>query len=155
MALEATEFIRRFLLHVLPSRFMHIRHYGFLANRFRKDKLALCRELLGVSTSQEPDKDLHERQPERESVPLKGDRGPQCSKCNTGRMRIVHAIAADTLRGPTQEEIALWSRAPPTAVLSVDQAEEIFGLCGSNESDLWKAADYGVKSFDKGMLFSP
>jgi hypothetical protein len=47
MTLEAHEFIRRFLLHVLPSRFQRIRHYGFLANRTRKKKLELCRTLLG------------------------------------------------------------------------------------------------------------
>jgi hypothetical protein len=46
MTLEAVEFIRRFLLHVLPSGFVHIRHFGFLANRYRKEKLALCRSLL-------------------------------------------------------------------------------------------------------------
>jgi len=49
MTLEAVEFIRRFLLHVLPSGFVHIRHFGFLANRKRKQKLALCRSLLGAS----------------------------------------------------------------------------------------------------------
>ncbi len=43
MALNPVEFIRRFLLHVLPSGFVRIRHYGFLANRMRHDKLALCR----------------------------------------------------------------------------------------------------------------
>jgi len=46
MTLEAVEFIRRFLLHVLPSSFVHIRNFGFLANRKRKEKLALCRSLL-------------------------------------------------------------------------------------------------------------
>jgi hypothetical protein len=46
MTLQAVEFIRRFLLHVLPSGFVHIRHFGFLANRKRKDKLALCHSLL-------------------------------------------------------------------------------------------------------------
>ena len=49
MTLEAVEFIRRFLLHVLPSGFVHIRHFGFLANRKRKEKLALCRSLLARS----------------------------------------------------------------------------------------------------------
>ena len=49
MTLEAVEFIRRFLLHVLPSGFVHIRHFGFLANRKRKEKLALCRSLLDDS----------------------------------------------------------------------------------------------------------
>ena len=49
MTLSATEFTRRFLLHVLPRGFVRIRHYGFLANRVRQDQLALCRKLLGES----------------------------------------------------------------------------------------------------------
>jgi hypothetical protein len=48
MTLQADEFIRRFLLHVLPNRFMRIRHFGFLANRSRKLQLNRCRELLGL-----------------------------------------------------------------------------------------------------------
>ena len=52
MALAAHEFIRRFLLHTLPDGFHRIRHYGFLANRHRQTKLALCRKLLArASTS--------------------------------------------------------------------------------------------------------
>ena len=50
MTLAATEFIRRFLLHILPSGFVRIRQFGFLANRARRKKLASCRVLLGVST---------------------------------------------------------------------------------------------------------
>jgi hypothetical protein len=47
MSLDDDEFIRRFLLHVLPSGgFLRIRHYGFLANRNRSVMLALCRQLL-------------------------------------------------------------------------------------------------------------
>jgi hypothetical protein len=46
MALEAEEFIRRFLLHVVPGGFVRIRHFGFLANRTRRAKLAQCRALL-------------------------------------------------------------------------------------------------------------
>ena len=46
MALAAQEFIRRFLLHVLPDGFMRIRHFGFLANRSKKQALAQCRNLL-------------------------------------------------------------------------------------------------------------
>src|SRR2546422_987688 len=42
MTLDAVEFIRRFLLHVLPSGFVRIRHFGFLANRNRKEKLVLA-----------------------------------------------------------------------------------------------------------------
>jgi hypothetical protein len=48
--LPVIQFIGRFLLHVLPSGFMRIRHYGFLANRAKKECLARCREQLQVST---------------------------------------------------------------------------------------------------------
>jgi len=48
MTLKAEEFNRRFLLHVLPRGFVRIRHFGFLANCHREDKLTLCRELLGA-----------------------------------------------------------------------------------------------------------
>jgi hypothetical protein len=46
MTLKADEFIRRFLLHVLPSRYVRIRHFGLLANRNRKNTIPLCREIL-------------------------------------------------------------------------------------------------------------
>jgi len=51
MSLSAAEFIRRFLLHVLPSRFTKIRHYGFLASAVKMVKLALCRFLTRAKTS--------------------------------------------------------------------------------------------------------
>ena len=55
MTLPADEFIRRFLLHVLPDAFKHIRSYGLLANRHRTARLATCRRLLGgVAPVQEP-----------------------------------------------------------------------------------------------------
>jgi hypothetical protein len=46
--LPAEEFLRRFLLHVLPDHFLRIRHYGLLANRVKQKQLARCRELLGM-----------------------------------------------------------------------------------------------------------
>jgi hypothetical protein len=55
LTLEALEFIRRFLLHVLPDRFVKIRHYGLLSNRGRKRKLLRCQKLLGVSAKEEPE----------------------------------------------------------------------------------------------------
>jgi predicted Zn-ribbon and HTH transcriptional regulator len=51
MTLMATEFLRRFFLHVLPKGFVRIRHFGFLANRFRTTRLALCRQLLASDSS--------------------------------------------------------------------------------------------------------
>ena len=46
MTLSGEEFLRRFLLHVLPDRFVRIRYYGLLANRHREQALALCREVV-------------------------------------------------------------------------------------------------------------
>jgi len=68
MTLDGVEFLRRFLLHILPKRFVRIRHCGFLANRARKNKLALCRSLLNAKplrvasapeVSDQNDKPLH------------------------------------------------------------------------------------------------
>jgi hypothetical protein len=54
LTLEAFEFIRRFLLHVLPNQFVKIRYYGILSHRNRKGKLLRCKKLLGVLTQEEP-----------------------------------------------------------------------------------------------------
>jgi hypothetical protein len=54
MTLAPDEFIRRFLLHVLPSGFHRIRHYGLIANTTRKDNLARARELLMCEKTMEP-----------------------------------------------------------------------------------------------------
>ena len=49
--LEGVEFIRRFMLYILPSKFMKIRHYGFLANRYKKEKIGCLRQKLGMNPS--------------------------------------------------------------------------------------------------------
>jgi hypothetical protein len=83
MTLEADEFIRRFLLHVLPDGFQRIRHYGFLGNRYRKAKLALCRQLLGVvipavTREDKPDyRDFYEK--------LTGKSLRDCPVCHRGQ----------------------------------------------------------------------
>jgi hypothetical protein len=84
MTLSAEEFTRRFLLHVLPRGFVRIRHYGFLANRFRREKLALCKRLLGekhegMTPSGRPDESE-----------LDQGRDPEiCRVCQSGRMIVV------------------------------------------------------------------
>jgi hypothetical protein len=93
MTLKATEFIRRFLQHVLPSGFVRIRHYGFLANRVCQEKLALCRALLGVGTTPEPlaadsSAEPEERDVERPPV------APLCPSCGEGRMVIIETFPA-------------------------------------------------------------
>jgi hypothetical protein len=52
--LTAAEFLRRFFLHVLPKGFVRIRHFGFLANRFRAQRLKLCRQLLAPESVPTP-----------------------------------------------------------------------------------------------------
>jgi hypothetical protein len=51
MELRAEEFLRRFLLHVVPPGFVRIRHFGLLANRTRQVKLARCRQLLALAAA--------------------------------------------------------------------------------------------------------
>jgi hypothetical protein len=116
MPLEATEFIRRFLLHVMPSGFMHIRHYGFLGNRFRKEKLTLCRQLLGLSVNATADEDLEEPRPKDESEQFDPEQRVRCPKCGVGRMKIVEAILVPAEQYPTEWPSALQSRAPPILV---------------------------------------
>jgi Putative transposase len=59
MTLSADEFMRRFLLHTLPTGLHRIRHYGLLANGNRKASLAAARELLDVPPSQSPADDAN------------------------------------------------------------------------------------------------
>jgi hypothetical protein len=80
MTLATGEFIRRFLIHVLPQGFHRIRHYGLLASSTRADNLARARELLVVSKS--------EGQPTAAAV----DAGkPKCPCCG-GRMIIIEVF---------------------------------------------------------------
>ena len=85
MTLNAEEFIRRFLLHVLPDGFQRIRYYGFLGNRYREAKLARCRQLLGMPAcappASEPTKDCLDRYEE-----LTGSSLRECPVCHQGRM---------------------------------------------------------------------
>jgi hypothetical protein len=90
MTLEANEFIRRFLLHVLPDGFQRIRHYGFLAHRYRQAKLARCRQLLAVgivpvAREDKPDyRDLYEK--------LTGKSLRDCPVCHCGHMVTIAAL---------------------------------------------------------------
>ena len=96
MALAAEEFIRRFLLHVLPEGFQRIRHYGFLANRYRAQKLALCRQLLQMpppaATDAEVKKDYRDRYEELTGVSLK-----TCPVCRRGQMVVIEVFQCTTI----------------------------------------------------------
>jgi hypothetical protein len=97
MDLEADEFIRRFLLHVLPEGFQRIRYYGFLANRDRRKKLALCRQLLGMQTLSQTTsvKDYREHYQE-----LTGRSLTLCPRCQRGQMAIVESLPPALCRVP-------------------------------------------------------
>lgn len=97
VALDAVKFIRRFLLHVLPKRFVRIRTYGFMANRDRTSNLKKCRELLGLST------DLPEKveQSIRElMLRLTGKDIDQCSVCGKGKLHKKRDIPEKTGSDP-------------------------------------------------------
>jgi hypothetical protein len=89
MTVAAAEFIRRFLLHVLPDGFMRIRHYGYLANRHRREKLETCRRLLGCAA--QPDvptgTEAAVDEPHEEGGTVEAT--IRCPACKTGRMRII------------------------------------------------------------------
>ncbi len=84
MTLDVFEFMRRFLLHVLPKGFMGIRQYGLLANACRAKNLALCRSLLGCAS--EPIEDNEDRSLDESSDPTDDDSIPICPKCKEGRL---------------------------------------------------------------------
>ena len=81
MTLGSGEFIRRFLLHVLPTGFHRIRHYGLLAGSTRKDSIALARKLLAVAPP-----------PKHGAVAEPPDTRPPCPCCG-GHMVVIEAFA--------------------------------------------------------------
>ena len=90
MTLAADEFLRRFLLHVVPRGFMRIRHFGLLANRNRRGTLTRCRTLLG-----QPPRDDVAARPEPVVVLLQRLTGidlSRCPVCGEGRMQITAMV---------------------------------------------------------------
>jgi len=88
MTLDAVEFTRRYLLHVLPPGFVKIRHFGFLANRNRREALRLCRSLLPAAPDpgSTPLTDIRRRAVER-----------KCPRCQIGKLHIIGWIPAQQL----------------------------------------------------------
>jgi Putative transposase/Transposase zinc-binding domain len=89
MSLQAGEFIRRFLIHVLPDGFHRIRYFGFLGNCHRARKLALCRELLRMAPAApaDPPADYRDRYQALTGMSLR-----QCPYCLTGIMVVIGCI---------------------------------------------------------------
>jgi len=97
MTLSLDEFLRRFLLHVLPKGFVRIRHFGFLANRRRATFLPLCLQLLGAL---QPSHTEPEASPAQEASPL-----PLCPKCG-GRMVVIERLTAAQIQLRSPPSIA-------------------------------------------------
>jgi hypothetical protein len=92
MSLPAQTFIGRFLLHVLPKGFMRVRHYGYLANCCREEKLALIRQSLAVDMGTPTRQDDAPRTTVRFAV-------YRCPKCRLGRMLLVTRLPRPRLEG--------------------------------------------------------
>jgi hypothetical protein len=90
MRLPAGEFMRRFLLHVLPDGFHRIRHYGLFANGHRAAMIARCRELLNVPPASAETDDQEERRSAAKEVPA-------CPCCG-GPMRIIERLPGPSSR---------------------------------------------------------
>jgi Putative transposase len=92
MTLDAVEFIRRFLLHILPAGFVRIRQFGFLANRARREKLVLCRALRGAPSA--PPRtaltDVQGRKTDEKLWPV----------CKTGHMILIRLPYTERLAAP-------------------------------------------------------
>ena len=86
MKLSASEFVRRFLLHVLPAGLVRIRHYGILSNRHRQEDLALCREWLGGggTAAAEPEETVKVPEGADSITPTR-----VCPNCGAGRMIVI------------------------------------------------------------------
>ena len=106
MTLDAVEFCRRFVQHIVPPGLHRIRHYGLLSNGVRRDAVALCRERLGEPPSpkreaaREPWWELYER--------VTGRQAPRCPQCGEGRL--VHELAR---RAPPRRHLPTPPIRPP------------------------------------------
>jgi len=100
MTIEVQEFLRRFLLHILPSGLMRIRHYGLLANSTRRKHLARCRRLIGGRQKQAT--------PEKAELPISQSRfeiSPaeiftQCPRCKNGHLVRIGTVNTLRIRAP-------------------------------------------------------
>ena len=107
MMLSALEFVRRLLLHVLPTGFMRIRHYGIQANRHRHEKLALCRQLLGSEKTAEPESSEEKETVESRESPSSITPTRVCPVCGSGRMIMIKKLPPIAAGQEAHEETAL------------------------------------------------
>ncbi len=103
MSLDAVEFLRRFLLHVLPKGFVRVRYYGFLANRHRAEKLARARKFLDGAKSSSVNDDVSELKQTDGTLQQQVEELELCPECKLGRLLLVRVMARPA------RAIASWS----------------------------------------------
>jgi hypothetical protein len=99
MTLSHTEFIRRFLLHVLPKGFVRMRYYGFLGQAVKGEALPLCRKLLGDKPKEPLSEDIDTKSWALLLKELAGEDPFACPACRTGRL-----IRRREIRRPQRNE---------------------------------------------------
>jgi hypothetical protein len=87
MIVSVEEFLRRFLLHTLPRRFVRIRFFGYMANRRKAASLPICSELIGSNT---------ESDPKSKTAQIEDKPHWLCPLCN-GRMVVIQRLTADQI----------------------------------------------------------
>ena len=97
MTLDALEFIRRFLLHILPDQFVKIRYYGILSTRNRNTKLLKCKEIFRIPSSQTDDEQLSWQELFRR---LTGIDPTLCPHCKKGNLILFEVLSPETARSP-------------------------------------------------------
>jgi hypothetical protein len=117
--LSGTEFVRRFLQHVLPRGFVKIRRYGLLANRLRQKKLAVCRWLLSATAAPVAEPDV---------------RTPRlCPVCGCGRLIVIEELTAAPRSGCGWRCDSSWGRASNHGAASPSEESARTGIGGWNE----------------------
>jgi hypothetical protein len=99
MKLTSDEFIRRFLLHVLPERYVRIRHFGLLANRNRKDNIALCHKMLG---GKKATKEKKRETWQEQMLRICGIDVNVCPVCQKGRMHTIERLLPVRCNSPPE-----------------------------------------------------
>ena len=97
MTLDAHEFIRRFLLHVIPQGFMRIRHFGFLANHTKKHAPPQCRKLLGLNPALP---EIPKRSAQDLLLELTGIDLSRCPRCQKGMMIVITELPRISCSAP-------------------------------------------------------
>ena len=112
MTLSAVEFLRRFLLHVLPKGLVRIRHFGLWANCHRHAQLDRCRRLLDAAALETPAKPVNQALSPEPPVVSPEPEAPRCAQCGQGRLLLIERLPGPA-RGELRDRVRLFD--PPSS----------------------------------------